>query len=51
MDYWAELDNQLHYKKDSEKSEQVSQKLKSYADEIEDIDKMMMKLRDKIDRL
>lgn len=51
MDYWAELDNQLHYKKDNEKSEQVSQKLKAYADEIEDIDKKMMRLRDKINRL
>lgn len=51
MDYWAELDHQLHYKKDNDKSEQISQKLKLYADEIENIDKKMMKLRDKINML
>ena len=51
MDYWAQLDYQLQYKKETSKSEQMEQKLKVYANEIEAIDKKMMKLRDKIDEL
>ncbi|MDO5557972.1 MAG: GTP pyrophosphokinase [Oscillospiraceae bacterium] len=51
MDYWAELDNQLRYKKENESSTQIGKKLKSYADEISSIDKKMMKLRNRISQL
>ncbi len=48
MNYWALLDHQLRYKKDNAKSDKVEKELEEYAASLEDIDKKMMKIRDKI---
>lgn len=48
MDFWSVLDYQLLYKKEIEQADEISEELKHYAEIIADVDKNMMKLRDKI---
>ena len=48
MDYWAELDHQLRYKKENNKSKEIEKELKEYAVVMEAMDQKMLELRDKI---
>lgn len=53
MDFWAQLDYQLCYKKDmhSNKHKKIAEKLASYAREIEKLDHGMLKMRKEIEKL
>lgn len=53
MDFWAQLDYQLCYKKNIEEktSKKIQEKLAKYADEMAGIDRQMMRLRRQIDKL
>ena len=53
MDFWAQLDYQLGYKKNIEEktSKKIQEKLAKYADEMAGIDRQMMRLRRQIDKL
>lgn len=48
MDFWSVLDYQLLYKKEVKQADEISAELKHYAEIIADVDKNMMKLRDRI---
>lgn len=48
MDFWSVLDYQLLYKKEIKQADEISEELKHYAEIIADVDKNMMKLRDRI---
>ena len=49
MDYWSVLEYQIFYKKTE--NEEVAKELKTYADEISELDAKMLKLRDKIEKM
>ena len=51
MDFWAQLDYQLCYKKTIEEKtlRQIQEKLSNYAEEIAGIDRQMMRLRRQIE--
>ena len=51
MDYWAELDSQICYKKDAGQLEAVEKATKQYADVIAGVDKKMLELRKKIQKM
>ncbi len=51
MDYWAELDAQMCYKKDAGKMENVGLEIKAYSDLIAGVDKQMLELRRKIEQM
>ena len=51
MDYWAELDSQMCYKKDAGQLEAVEKATKQYADVIAGVDKKMLELRKKIQKM
>lgn len=53
MDFWAQLDYQLCYKKDIEEktSKKIQEKLAKYADELSGIDRQMMRIRRQIDKI
>lgn len=51
MDYWAELDSQMCYKKDAGQLEAVEKTTKQYADVIAGVDKKMLELRKKIQKM
>lgn len=51
MDYWAELDTQMCYKKDAGQLEAVEKATKEYADVIAGVDKKMLELRKKIQKM
>ncbi len=51
MDYWAELDTQMCYKKDAGKMENVGLEIKTYSDLIAGVDGQMLELRRKIDNM
>ncbi|MCH5281774.1 MAG: GTP pyrophosphokinase [Lachnospiraceae bacterium] len=51
MDFWSVLDHQLVYKKEFPGAETVGKELKEYAATISELDKNMLKLRKKIERL
>lgn len=53
MDFWAQLDYQLCYKKDIEEktSKKIQEKLAKYADELSGIDHQMMRIRRQIDKI
>lgn len=48
MDFWASLEHQLHYKKDYQMPKDISEELKSIADNIAANDERMQKLATKI---
>ncbi|MGN0155070.1 MAG: GTP pyrophosphokinase family protein [Lachnospiraceae bacterium] len=48
MDFWSVLDYQLIYKKEVAQADEIAEELKHYAEIIADVDKNMMKLRDRI---
>ncbi len=49
MDFWASLEHKMKYKKDIENAEVISEDLKFSADLINQIDKRMQQIREKID--
>lgn len=51
MDFWSVLDHQLVYKKEFPGAESVGKELKAYAKTIAEMDKNMLRLRNKIDEL
>nr|MBQ8252824.1 GTP pyrophosphokinase [Lachnospiraceae bacterium] len=55
MNYWAKLDHQLCYKTEDKRNRhgigQIRQELRSYAEEICDIDKKMLALRKRIEEI
>lgn len=51
MDYWAELDTQMCYKKDAGQLEAVEKATREYADVIAGVDKKMLELRKKIQKM
>ena len=50
MDFWANLEHKLKYKKNVENSEMIVEQLKKCADSIEKLDYQMQEIRDGIDR-
>lgn len=51
MDYWSNLDYQLQYKKGKKKALIIGQELKDYANVIEEMDRKVLELRKRIERL
>ncbi|MDD3401931.1 MAG: GTP pyrophosphokinase [Hespellia sp.] len=51
MDYWANLDYQLQYKKSKKKAQVIGEELKEYANTIEEMDRKVLELRKRIERL
>lgn len=51
MNYWAELDYQLRYKKGEKKAFIIGEELKSYAAMIENMDKKVLELRKRIESI
>lgn len=51
MDYWAELDNQMCYKKNAGQIENVEQATKNYSDVIAKVDNQMLELRRQIEKM
>ncbi len=51
MDYWAELDAQMCYKKDAGQIEAVEKATREYADVIAGVDSKMLELRKKIQKM
>lgn len=51
MDFWSVLDHQLVYKKEFPGAESIGRELKDYAVTIAELDKNMLGLREKIERL
>ena len=48
MDYWAELDNQMCYKKNVSEIENIGRETKKYSDVIAEVDSKMLELRKRI---
>lgn len=48
MDFWASLEHDIKYKKDSCECEDIVEELKSCADTVAAADQRMMELRDKV---
>lgn len=51
MDYWAELDTQMCYKKDAGQIENVEREIKAYSDVIARVDNQMLELRRRIEKM
>lgn len=51
MDYWAELDYQLQYKKEHKAARQIGEVLRQYSAEIEELDRKVLKLRKQIEAI
>lgn len=51
MDYWAELDTQMCYKKDAGQILNVEQETKNYSDVIAKVDNKMLELRRRIEKM
>ena len=51
MDYWAELDNQMCYKKNAGQIENVERATKDYSDVIAKVDNQMLELRRQIENM
>lgn len=51
MDYWAELDTQMCYKKSAGEIENVERKIKAYSDVIANVDNKMLELRKSIEKM
>ena len=51
MDYWAELDAQMCYKKDAGQLEAVEKATKQYSEVIAGVDQKMLELRKKIQKM
>lgn len=51
MDYWAELDNQMCYKKNAGQIENVERETRDYSDVIAKVDNKMLELRKRIEKM
>lgn len=51
MDYWAELDNQMCYKKSAGEIENVEREIRNYSDVIAKVDSKMLELRKRIEKM
>ena len=51
MDYWAELDTQMCYKKDAGQILNVERETKNYSDVIAKVDNKMLELRKRIEKM
>lgn len=51
MDYWAELDTQMCYKKDAGQIENVEREIKDYSNVIAQVDSKMLELRKRIEKM
>lgn len=51
MDYWANLDHQLRYKRGAKEAESIDEELRQCAEVIADLDQKMLKIRKKIDKI
>lgn len=51
MDYWANLDHQLRYKRGRKEAELIDTELRACADVIENLDRRMLEIRKKIDKI
>ncbi len=51
MDYWAELDTQMCYKKSAGQIENVERETKGYSDVIAKVDNKMLELRKRIEKM
>ena len=51
MDYWAELDTQMCYKKSAGEIENVEREIRDYSDVIAKVDNQMLELRRRIERM
>lgn len=49
MDYWAELDNQMCYKKSAGEIENIEREIRNYSDVMAEMDSKMLELRRKIE--
>lgn len=50
MDYWAELDNQMCYKKSVGEVEAIRKEILSYSDVMTEMDNKMLELRKRIEK-
>jgi putative GTP pyrophosphokinase len=50
MDFWASLEHKLKYKKDIENEETIIEELSISADMVNQLDRRMQQIREKIDR-
>ncbi len=51
MDYWAELDTQMCYKKSAGRIEQVEREIRNYSAVIAKVDNQMLELRKRIEKM
>lgn len=51
MDFWAGVDNQICYKKSQEEVKKAEEELKSYSNVIRKMDKQMLELRRKVEKM
>ena len=51
MDYWANLDHQLRYKRGEKETDQINEELQQCAAVITQLDQKMLEVRNKIDRI
>lgn len=51
MDYWANLDHQLRYKKGKKEAKLIDEELRQCAEEVGRLDQKMMEIRKKIDKI
>lgn len=51
MDYWANLDHQLRYKRGKKEAELIDEELRQCAEVVEKLDQRMLEIRQKIDRI
>lgn len=51
MDYWANLDHQLRYKKGKKEAKLIDEELRQCAEEVGKLDRKMMEIRKKIDKI
>ncbi|SHK85785.1 GTP pyrophosphokinase [Hespellia stercorisuis] len=51
MNFWADLDHQLRYKKGAKEARLIGKELKEYADRIKELDEHMVEMRKKIEAM
>lgn len=51
MDYWANLDHQLRYKRGKKEAEMIDEELRECAEAVAELDQKMLEIRKKIDKI
>lgn len=51
MDYWANLDHHLRYKRDQKQAAPINEELQQCASMISQLDHRMLEIRKKIDKI